>query len=138
MSRENINPIELRKTIGAKLKTARLEKGFTQEELGSELGVSRVVIGMYEKGRLRISIQLLIQLSKILQKPIHFFVDEDKTVVDAYEKNKEQKSYQLNENIEFTLEMAIRNYLRAHGHTQNISEKCDQVFDFIKNKLRTP
>lgn len=37
--------------IGEKIKTARLEKGMTQEELGDILGVQKSAIAKYESGR---------------------------------------------------------------------------------------
>lgn len=37
-------------TIGERIKSARLKKGLTQEELGKMLGVQRAAINKYEKG----------------------------------------------------------------------------------------
>lgn len=37
--------------IGTKIKTARLAKGFTQEELGKMVGVQKSAIAKYENGR---------------------------------------------------------------------------------------
>ena len=37
--------------VGEKIRAARLEKGMTQEELGSLLGVQKSAIAKYESGR---------------------------------------------------------------------------------------
>ena len=37
-------------TIGERIKKARLEKGFTQEELGNRVGVKKAAINKYETG----------------------------------------------------------------------------------------
>jgi transcriptional regulator with XRE-family HTH domain len=139
MSRENINPEDLRVQIGRKLKKARIEKGFTQEDIGEKLGVTRVVVGMYERGRLRISIQLLVQLSKLLEKPIQYFVEEDKETVEKFEqKSQERSRYNLQDNVEFSLEMALRSYLRSNGLTTEVSLRTEKLLQLIRDNLHSP
>jgi transcriptional regulator with XRE-family HTH domain len=135
MSRESINPAELRLQIGRKLKQARLDKGLSQKELGEKLGITRVVVGMYERGRLRISIQLLLEISRVLVKPIQYFVEEDPDVVSSYENSLAQKNaaYNLGENLEFSMEMSIRNYLRSQGKKGDINKSIIAILDYIKD-----
>lgn len=53
--------------IGEKIKTARLEKGMTQQELGELLGVQKSAIAKYENGRVvNIKRSTLKKISDIL------------------------------------------------------------------------
>lgn len=40
-------------TVGEKIKTYRIEKGLTQEELGRELGVGKAAVQKYESGQVQ-------------------------------------------------------------------------------------
>lgn len=53
--------------IGEKIRTARLEKGMTQEELGQLLGVQKSAIAKYENGRVvNIKRSVLKKISDVL------------------------------------------------------------------------
>ena len=56
--------------IGEKIKTARLAKGYTQEELGKLIGVQKSAIAKYEKGRVvNIKRSVLAKIAQILEIP---------------------------------------------------------------------
>ena len=56
--------------IGDKIRNARLAKGYTQEELGSMIGVQKSAVAKYEKGRVvNIKRSVLAKLSKVLDIP---------------------------------------------------------------------
>ena len=56
--------------IGEKIKKARLEKGYTQEELGNLIGVQKSAVAKYEKGRVvNIKRSVLAKISKVLEIP---------------------------------------------------------------------
>lgn len=56
--------------IGEKIKKARLEKGYTQEELGNLIGVQKSAVAKYEKGRVvNIKRSVLSKISKVLEIP---------------------------------------------------------------------
>lgn len=53
--------------IGQKIKNARIEKGFTQEELGAMVGVQKSAIAKYESGRVvNIKRKTLQKLAEVL------------------------------------------------------------------------
>ena len=57
-------------TIGEKIKKARLEKGYTQEELGNLIGVQKSAVAKYEKGKIvNIKRSVLAKISKVLEIP---------------------------------------------------------------------
>lgn len=56
--------------IGEKIKKARLEKGYTQEELGKLIGVQKSAVAKYESGRVvNIKRSVLAKISKVLSIP---------------------------------------------------------------------
>jgi transcriptional regulator with XRE-family HTH domain len=66
------------KTIGARIRTRRLEQHISQSELGNMLGVSFQQVQKYEKGVNRIGSARLVQLAKALDIEVSFFLDERK------------------------------------------------------------
>lgn len=65
--------------IGDKIKSARVEKGMTQEELGKLLGVQKSAIAKYESGRVvNIKRTTLKKISDILDiRPSELIFDEE-------------------------------------------------------------
>lgn len=56
--------------IGEIIKNARLQKGFTQEELGKLIGVQKSAVAKYENGRVvNIKRSVLTKISKVLDIP---------------------------------------------------------------------
>jgi transcriptional regulator with XRE-family HTH domain len=66
----------IKKEIGRKLKLAREEKGYSQQEMGDMLGLTRVGYGAFERGDNLISLEYLLQLPQILDKPISYFLPD--------------------------------------------------------------
>lgn len=66
--------------IGEKIKSARLAKGYTQEELGELLGVQKSAIAKYESGRVvNIKRSTLKKISDVLGiRPSELILDEEK------------------------------------------------------------
>lgn len=65
--------------IGEKIKSARINKGMTQEELGKKLGVQKSAIAKYESGRVvNIKRTTLKKISDILEiRPSELIFEED-------------------------------------------------------------
>ena len=62
------------KNLGDKLKKAREEVGLTLAQLGEKFGITGGAIANYEAGIRQVPIHVLIELSRILNKPIHSFL----------------------------------------------------------------
>jgi transcriptional regulator with XRE-family HTH domain len=56
---------------------ARKEVGLSQEALGHRLGLERSGYGHYESGRQPFTIKMLFQLSRILGRPVEYFLGLD-------------------------------------------------------------
>ena len=69
-----INTEELKREIGKKLKRAREDKGLSQEDVAKQIGLSKVGYGAFERGSNLIALNYLLELSRILQKPITHFL----------------------------------------------------------------
>ena len=60
--------------IGQRIKTARLEKGFSQAELGALLGCSNNHMSHVEVGQTKVSLSMLVRLAAILEKDFEYFL----------------------------------------------------------------
>lgn len=71
--------------IGEKIKNARLEKGYTQEELGNLIGVQKSAVAKYEKGRVvNIKRSVLAKISKVLDiQPVELVSDIETKPVES-------------------------------------------------------
>lgn len=63
-------------TIADRLKEARKEKRFSQEDMGRLLKLSHVSYGAYERGEALPSINTLMELSTVLEKPLFYFLGQ--------------------------------------------------------------
>ena len=65
---------KLPKVLGKKIQKRRNEIGYTQEELGDKVGISRAYMGYIEQGRYAPSLEVLERIAKVLKSHIsHFF-----------------------------------------------------------------
>jgi transcriptional regulator with XRE-family HTH domain len=64
--------------IGKQIKKARVEESMSQSDLGGKLGVSWEMISRYENGKSS-ALRHLLKLSKILDKPVSYFTNDDTT-----------------------------------------------------------
>ena len=60
--------------IGQRIKTARLEKGYSQADLGSLIGCSNNHMSHVEVGQTKVSLAMLLKLSLILEKNFDYFL----------------------------------------------------------------
>lgn len=54
-----------------KLKIARIEKGYSQQELADLVGATRQTIGLIEKGKYNPSLNLCIRIAQSLDKTLN-------------------------------------------------------------------
>ncbi|MBT4921628.1 MAG: response regulator [Rickettsiales bacterium] len=90
---QDIIPIinEFNKFVGNKLRAIRGLRGLTRLDLSEILGVSRSLVQQYENGNVRIPLSSILILSKLLDTPVHYFLDgassmlrQDNLVNDYY------------------------------------------------------
>ena len=69
--------------IGQRIKTARLEKGFSQAELGALLGCSNNHMSHVEVGQTKVSLTMLVRLAAILEKDFEYFLLDSPSVKNS-------------------------------------------------------
>lgn len=62
------------KTIGERIKDARIQRGITQEDVAKRLGIGRAAYSNIENGHSLVSVEHLINLCRILSKPPSYFL----------------------------------------------------------------
>lgn len=67
---------EENKRIGLKIKQARLEVGLSQKKLGKKLNKSGAAIGLLEKGKRKIGLDILKEIAIITNKPLAYFYED--------------------------------------------------------------
>ena len=67
-------------TIGEKLRTARLEAGLSQRQLCADV-ITRNMLSQIENGSARPSMDTLIFLAQQLNRPVSYFLEEEKTMI---------------------------------------------------------
>ena len=83
------------KLIGTKIKARRKELRITQEMLAEELSVSIGYVSQVERGVTRISLDLLAQISGILECDIAYFVSGTAISESGYLKNELTERFNL-------------------------------------------
>jgi transcriptional regulator with XRE-family HTH domain len=73
MSKKSPHPRDI--DVGRRIRARRLERGMSQSELGSKLGVTFQQIQKYEKGVNRVGAGRLYQIAEVLSIPVSFFFD---------------------------------------------------------------
>ena len=61
-------------SIGNRIRTARLEKGMTQAELGEAAGCSNNYMSHIETGQTKVSLKILLRISRALEYNIDYFL----------------------------------------------------------------
>lgn len=75
--------------IGERIKKRRIEMGYTQQDIGDMLGVSKVSVCGYETGTRTPTMAIFIKLSEILDVSIDYMLGKDyKTVNEEGEEYK--------------------------------------------------
>lgn len=75
-------------SIGNEIKNSRINAGFTQEQLAEKLNISAVHLSNIERGKTKMSIDVIVNIAKILQTPLDVLLygetdlPECKTVVN--------------------------------------------------------
>ncbi len=80
------------KKMGLKIKQKRKELRFTQEDLASKLGITRVTVSKYESGSIQAPMDMVFKISDILDIPV-LYLSEDYDSIDEYHKYLEEQHY---------------------------------------------
>lgn len=71
--------------IGEKLRKIRLHRGFSQSQLAERLNITFQQVQKYEKGSNRLPLYYLVEICKIFQAPLDYFISlQDKAMVVSH------------------------------------------------------
>ncbi len=65
--------------VGQRIKAARAYLGLSQQEVADSLRLNRSQISYLEAGRRPLRVEELYQLSRLLQRPMDYFLEEPRT-----------------------------------------------------------
>lgn len=75
--------VDTRKTIGKRIKLARVEAELSQDELAEMLGTTQKALSRWELGKVEIGAITLQRVSIALGKPIEYFYQPFEAMVEA-------------------------------------------------------
>ncbi|MDO5381013.1 MAG: helix-turn-helix transcriptional regulator [Acidaminococcaceae bacterium] len=62
------------KGVGARIRNLRAEQELTQFELAEKIGVSQTHLSNIERGRVQISLKLLLRIANVLERRLDYFL----------------------------------------------------------------
>lgn len=64
-------------TLGQRIRAARRDAGMSQGQLATALSTTQSAISLYEAGQRSVGIDMLLNVARILNRPLHYFLGED-------------------------------------------------------------
>jgi len=75
--------------IGRRIQKAREEARLSQEDLASALGITQSALSNYELGKRRLYLANLERLAMVLDRPLSYFMEEEKSLGEEAEQKQE-------------------------------------------------
>ena len=63
--------------LGSRIRSARRDAGMSQGQLAQALNTTQSAISLYEAGQRSVGIDMLLNVAKILNRPLHYFLGDD-------------------------------------------------------------
>jgi transcriptional regulator with XRE-family HTH domain len=63
--------------LGLRIRTARRDASMSQGQLATALNTTQSAISLYEAGQRSVGIDMLLNVARILNRPLHYFLGED-------------------------------------------------------------
>lgn len=63
--------------LGSRIRIARRDAGMSQGQLAQALNTTQSAISLYEAGQRSVGIDMLLNVAKILNRPLHYFLGDD-------------------------------------------------------------
>jgi transcriptional regulator with XRE-family HTH domain len=63
--------------LGSRIRAARRDAGLSQGQLAEKLATTQSAISLYEAGQRSVGIDMMLNVAKILNRPLHYFLGED-------------------------------------------------------------
>ncbi len=63
--------------LGQRIRSARRDASMSQGQLATALNTTQSAISLYEAGQRSVGIDMLLNVARILNRPLHYFLGED-------------------------------------------------------------
>ena len=63
--------------LGQRIRTARRDASMSQGQLATSLSTTQSAISLYEAGQRSVGIDMLLNVARILNRPLHYFLGDD-------------------------------------------------------------
>ena len=63
--------------LGNRIRSARRDANMSQGQLATSLSTTQSAISLYEAGQRSVGIDMLLNVARILNRPLHYFLGED-------------------------------------------------------------
>jgi len=63
--------------LGQRIRAARRDANLSQGQLAAALNTTQSAISLYEAGQRSVGIDMLVNVARILNRPLHYFLGED-------------------------------------------------------------
>ena len=115
--------------LGKRIKALRTQNGYTQEELGKLINVTKVSICCYERETRFPTLETLLALADVFHVEIDYLLGNDDYIIA--DSNEKYGMYASNEEIEFLKE------IRKHNNLYNsVIEDPKRFVELIDRKMR--
>jgi transcriptional regulator with XRE-family HTH domain len=64
-------------SLGQRIRAARKDAGMSQGQLATNLNTTQSAISLYEAGQRSVGIDMLLNVAKILNRPLHYFLGDE-------------------------------------------------------------
>ena len=114
--------------VGQRIRAQRLICKMSQEELGDRVGITFQQIQKYEKGTNRVAAGRLIRIAEILEVPVNFLMEGDKSTSGSAE--------QVNSALSFLKTAGAVRLLRAYNQigTSEIRQALVDLAEQVANR----
>lgn len=115
--------------VGQRIKTARLNKNLSQEELGNLLGVTKVSVCGYERGTRIPTLSTFLKLSEVLELEPDYLLGRDISIIS--EPDSAYSVKMATEDIRII--QALKEHPKLH---ENLRLDPDRYLELIERKLK--
>ncbi|GFQ65486.1 uncharacterized protein TNCT_280461 [Trichonephila clavata] len=118
-------------TVGQRVKSWRLERGYTQKDLAEKIGITRQVVLQYEKGTRRISIEKLYAIAEALSVSITDLIPIQRVSKSCLEDEREE-ILNLARNDKKTNDQELRKIFYLLTKSAQLSEKSSRKAERVE------
>lgn len=116
-----------------KVKDLRVKKGLSHENMAFELGISQGAYSNIEKNVTNLTVERLIKISEILNKPIYYFFDT--TPNKIFNQNVSDSAYGYQQDIENLYGENKEMYEKLENSYKEIITILKEENSFLKERL---